>query len=165
LSGATLNKGFDVLVEAVGLLADLDVEWCLFTNLDSKKADQRLVAAAKGYTNVTPVGHVSDVAVAYSQVDIVFVPSRRESFGRVAAEAMLNGLPVVATDIPAMRRVVGDAGLLFAPGDAGAAADQIRAVVIDPELRARINQMAPIRARAFDPDRVRGALDLLYGAT
>ncbi len=163
LSGATRNKGFDVLVEASELLEDLDLEWLLFTNPKGKRADIDLVETALSRPNVRAIGHVSDVAQAYAQMDIAFVPSRRESFGRVAAEAMLNGIPVVASDIPAMRRLIGDdAGLLFPPGNADLASEQIRRLVADPDLRHRVGQAGPNRVGAFSPDTVRGALDRLY---
>ncbi len=37
----------------------------------------------------------------------------KESFGLVAAEAMLNGIPVLASNRGALPEVVGDAGFLF----------------------------------------------------
>lgn len=44
----------------------------------------------------------------------VLVPSLwRESFGRVAAEGLANGLPVLASDRGALPETLGDAGFLF----------------------------------------------------
>jgi len=44
----------------------------------------------------------------------VLMPSLwRESFGRVAAEALANGLPVLASDRGALPETLGDAGFLF----------------------------------------------------
>jgi glycosyltransferase involved in cell wall biosynthesis len=45
---------------------------------------------------------------------VVLMPSLwRESFGRVAAEAMINGIPVLGTSRGALPEVVGRAGFLF----------------------------------------------------
>ena len=44
-------------------------------------------------------GKLTDVRKAYAECHVVVCPSVRESFCRVAAEAMLNGLPVVGTDL------------------------------------------------------------------
>lgn len=64
----------------------------------------------------------------YATASIVFCPSYREACSLVAAEGMANGIPVVATDIPTFRELVGEdeAGLLFPPGDATSAANAIK---------------------------------------
>ena len=54
---------------------------------------------------------------AYADLDIVVVPSLErpgwaEQFGRVVCEAMLSGVPVVASDSGALLEVVGDAGAM-----------------------------------------------------
>ena len=99
------------------------------------------------------MGRVTDVRTAYGALDIVLCPSRQEAFGRVAAEAMLNGLPVVASDIPAYREVVGHerGGLLFPPGDAAAAAEAVCRLVDDAVLRRRLGDQAREQAQRFAP--------------
>ena len=60
-------------------------------------------------------------------------PSVLESFCRVAAEAMLNGIPVVGSDLAPIRALLGDdeAGLLFPVGDTHRAAEAIARLVAD----------------------------------
>lgn len=55
----------------------------------------------------------------YGIIDVLAVPSFYEGFGLVAAEAMAASVPVVASDIDALREVVdhGTTGYLFEPGD------------------------------------------------
>ncbi len=54
----------------------------------------------------------SDVPKLYQQADVfTFVPKSQESFGIVLVEALASGLPVVTTDDPQRREIVGDAGL------------------------------------------------------
>jgi glycosyltransferase involved in cell wall biosynthesis len=79
----------------------------------------------------------------YRSVDVVVVPSlptRRwvEQFGRVVAEAMASGRPVVATNTGALPEVVGDAGLLVPPGDASALRWLLVQLAADPGLRAQL---------------------------
>ena len=64
-------------------------------------------------------------------------PSVLESFCRVAAEAMLNGIPVVGSDLAPIRALLGDdeAGLLFPVGDTHRAAEAIARLVADGGLR------------------------------
>lgn len=123
------------------LMVELQPAWDQLFDLEGRRA-------------IYHVGRVSDVRSAYSVLDIILCPSRQEAFGRVAAEAMLNGLPVVASDIPALRAVVGheQGGLLFPPGDAAAAAEAICRLVDEPELRRRLGAQARERARRFVPE-------------
>jgi glycosyltransferase involved in cell wall biosynthesis len=78
---------------------------------------------------------------------------------------MLNGLPVVGSDLPPIRELIGDdeAGLLVPPEDVDAAAKAIIRLVDDPELRARLGAHGAERAAAFTPDSVRQALLERYG--
>lgn len=52
-----------------------------------------------------------------TNADVVWIPSLSEAFSRVAAEAIGYGAPVVASEIPALREVLGGAGLYVQPGD------------------------------------------------
>ena len=53
----------------------------------------------------------------YKRMDILAMPSHWEGFGLTAAEAMAAGVPVVGSDVPGLREVIGDAGLLFPVND------------------------------------------------
>jgi glycosyltransferase involved in cell wall biosynthesis len=58
----------------------------------------------------------------------------------VVPEAMATGLPVVASDLPALRELVTDGidGLLAPPGDAAAIASAVERVLTEPGLAASI---------------------------
>lgn len=71
--------------------------------------------------NVRFVGHVQDMAAAYSIADFVIAPSLRpEAFGRTAVEPQALGTPVIASDhgAPAETIIPGQTGWLVRPGDA-----------------------------------------------
>ena len=55
-------------------------------------------------------GRVSDMPAFYSSMDLVVFPSSHESFGNVLAEALINGLPVLVSDLPAFEEIHGDKG-------------------------------------------------------
>lgn len=65
--------------------------------------------------------------------DVVLMPSRFEGFGLLAAEALLAGTPVVATDVAGLREVLPpEYPLLAPPEDTGALARLLARVVDDP---------------------------------
>ncbi len=86
------------------------------------------------------------------RADLLCAPSLRgESFGMVLTEAFASGTPVVASDIVGYRDVVrrGMDGLLVKPGDPAALGEDLRALALDPERRARMAVAARERAERF----------------
>ena len=83
-----------------------------------------------------PVPH-ERIAAALSDVDVLVVPSVWiENAPFVIREAFAAGLPVIASELGGMAEMVrhGENGLLFAAGDAGALAVQIRRLLDEPDL-------------------------------
>ena len=62
-------------------------------------------------------GKVTDVNRYLSAMDLFVLPSSTEGFGLVLLEAMDAGLPIVASNIPALCEVLNGAGLLFDQGN------------------------------------------------
>jgi glycosyltransferase involved in cell wall biosynthesis len=96
------------------------------------------------------LGYRSDVPQLLRAADIFTLPSHREGMPRSIIEAMLSGLPVVATEIRGAREevVAGETGALVPVGDPRALAAALTRLVADPALRAR--QGAAGRARALE---------------
>ena len=78
-----------------------------------------------------------ELAAFYSICDVTVLPSLNstESFGMVQVESMYCGTPVVASDIPGVRRPtqVTGMGLIASPGDAGRLAQKIIEILDDPD--------------------------------
>lgn len=76
---------------------------------------ERVFAAGVDLSHARSLTHMPntpDPRAFYRRSRVVVMPSVwRESFGRVAAEAMLNGIPVVASDRGALPEVVGEGGV------------------------------------------------------
>lgn len=83
--------------------------------------------------------------------DVVLLPSPVELFGNVTAESMALGRAVVAAASGATPELVADAGELFPPGDAEAAARLMTGLLDDPARRDRLGQAARARVAAEYP--------------
>ena len=68
----------------------------------------------------------------------------------VVLEAMAMGCPVVVSDIPSLRELVGpgEHGDVVPPGDADALAIALERLCADPDRRAALGAAAAARARA-----------------
>ncbi|WP_432478369.1 glycosyltransferase family 4 protein [Nocardioides sp. GXQ0305] len=164
LSPPTWRKGFDLLPDIVGPLADLPIEWKLFTNRNPSDFNAPVWDRLDRMPHVTQTQSHSDVRRVYAQCDIVLVPSRQESFSRITAEAMLNGIPVVATDLQPIHDMLRTgAGTVFPVGDAAAAAAAVRRFAVDPALRRTAGEEGARRAQRFSPASVTRQMLRLYG--
>jgi len=97
--------------------------------------------------------------------DVFVFPSRFEAFGFALVEAMMMGLPVIASDIDAHREVVGDAGILLPLNEAEVWVEAIKGLIANEEKRMRLADASRSRAGNFSAENmVKGYLSLLFGS-
>jgi glycosyltransferase involved in cell wall biosynthesis len=101
--------------------------------------------------HVEVLGYVApDRRVDVFRQALVFVlPSHAEGFGMPALEAMTCGVPVIVANRAALPEVVGDAGRLFEPDDAGGLATALAEVLGDVQVRNRMREAGWLQARRF----------------
>jgi glycosyltransferase involved in cell wall biosynthesis len=97
---------------------------------------------------ISLLGERDDVGTLQSAADAFVLPSLHEGLSLALLEAMASGLPVIASEIPSNREVVGEAGILVPPGDASALCEAIVQLAADHELRSRLGEAA--RRRVAD---------------
>jgi glycosyltransferase involved in cell wall biosynthesis len=94
--------------------------------------------------NLQSIGAVSfkNMPDYYRQMDVLLMPSVREGFGLVIAEAMACGLPVIASDCSAIPELVdnGKGGFLCPVGDVEAFAEKINLLSDSPKLRQEMGE-------------------------
>ena len=90
-----------------------------------------------------------DLQRLYERAAVVAVPSYREGFGVVCAEAMAHGRPVVASAVGGLLDLVvdGETGLLIPPGDVAGLRAALERLLADRELRRRLGEAARARVR------------------
>jgi glycosyltransferase involved in cell wall biosynthesis len=90
------------------------------------------------------------LAAVYRRAAVVLLPSEREGFGLPLLEALACGTPVVASDLPVLREVGGDAASYVGVGDADAlAAGALRVLSADAGERRAMRDAALARAASF----------------
>ncbi|TFV58571.1 glycosyltransferase [Geodermatophilus sp. DF01-2] len=149
LGRLTEQKGFDVLVDAVALLADRGVPVEVVVGGEGRDGE-RLRAAAAGLP-VAFRGFVGDVRGFLAGLDVFCLSSRREALPLVLLEAMAEGLPCVATDVGDVAAAAGEDVLVVPTEDPERLADALGTLLADPDLRADLGRRARARAAAkFD---------------
>ncbi len=151
------EKGFPELVDA---MRDVDAElWLIGDRLasDHSAALNDVFAAIETEPTlrerVRLLGYRGDIAALLAAADIFTLPSHREGMPRSVIEAMLTGLPVVATDIRGTREEVvdGKTGYLVPVRDTARLAAALNRLVADAGLRQTMGVAGRARARAeFD---------------
>jgi glycosyltransferase involved in cell wall biosynthesis len=146
-------KGFRVLIEAMARVPDA----ALFLGGSGPLLEEHKALAARlalGDRVVFP-GRIpdSELPAYYGACDVFCMPSTHpsEAFGLVQLEAMASAKPVICCRLGNGVNFVhqdGVNGLAVAPGDAGALADAINALLADPGRRLRMGEAGRARARA-----------------
>jgi hypothetical protein len=143
------HKGQDVLLAALGLLADYP--WGC-TLVGSRLADPdyaaRITAAASEFGDrirMPGVLHGAALDRAYQRAGLLVAPSRVESFGMAVADARSRGLPVLASAVGGIPEAIAGGGVLFVPpDDPRALADALNQWFTEPSLRSSLRQQAEL---------------------
>lgn len=137
LSRMSREKGVDVLLRSV---VELDVFLLLVGDGPDMKGYQDLARDLGIESRVCFAGWRKDRFALLDIVDVLVVPSRKESFGAVMPEAWYKGVPVVATraDGPLQYIEHGVNGMLSDIDDVEGLANNLKAVLEDDTLRLRL---------------------------
>ncbi len=135
VSRLTRQKGIDVAVEALSFLPD-DVVLVVLGEGPERAALEELARERGVESRVILPGRVPDVAAWLRRASVYVQPARWEGFGLAVLEAMVCGLPVVATNVSSLPELVadGETGLLVPPDDPAALARAVERALADPAL-------------------------------
>lgn len=104
-----------------------------------------------------------DLLKLYGACDVFVYPSFYEGFGLPILEAMACGRAVACSNTSAMPEVADSAALLFDPHSAGDILLSMRDLLLNPELRARMERLGAQRAPMFSWEKTAAkTLDLYY---
>jgi glycosyltransferase involved in cell wall biosynthesis len=158
------QKGLDVAVRALAAVRSRnpDVELVVLGEGPERGALDAL--AGELGVPLRLLGRVPDVAAWLRRATLLVHPVRWEGFGLAVLEAMVGGLPVVASRVSSLPELVvdGETGVLVEPDDPAALAAGIERVLVAP---ARLGEAGRRRARAeFSVQRMAEATVALYAS-
>jgi glycosyltransferase involved in cell wall biosynthesis len=136
------RKGYDVLIDALAAIADLD--WRLVVAGDRTR-DRTTVDAVEAQIAMRGLGArvcmrgavgEDELDALHRGADLFVLASRHEGYGMAFTAAISHGLPVVGTRAGAIPETVAEgAGILVPPDDVAALAAALRTMVADARVR------------------------------
>lgn len=138
-------KGYDVLVDALGRLRHLDVDYEVTIGGDGvERTTLEAAASARGITRLRFAGYVDQPRDFLAGLHLYLQPSRSEGFCIAAHEAMQAGLPVIASAVGELPFTIeqGRNGLIVPPRDAEALAHALGGLLADPARLADMGRNA-----------------------
>lgn len=146
------RKGHELLLRALADTPAIAPAIVFAGPLNGRDAELRRLAVTLGLGDrLLILGPVPDAVLAglYRDAALLCMPSLGEGFGLPVLEAMAAGLPVVASDLPALRELASDAAELVAPGDAPALGAAIARVLADTDRQTEMRAAGQRRAERF----------------
>lgn len=114
-----LHKGIDILIEAFNIFAQKNNEWGLDIVGEGPEGDcfKALIKTYHLDDRIIIHPFTNQIQDYYSKAQVYVLSSRWEGMPLVLVEAMSHGLPIVTSDLPVCKEILGDFGMYFKNGD------------------------------------------------
>lgn len=121
------HKGFDLLIEAFNIFAKNNKEWTLDIVGEGVEEPlyRKMIADYKLGGRITLHPFTNNIQQYYTNAQVYVLSSRWEGFGLVLVEAMAHGLPIVSSDLPTSKEIMGDFGMYFTNGNINELVEQL----------------------------------------
>jgi len=142
------HKGIDTLIEAYARSKDLPALVLVGQNHDM---EHELSDKILNTPNVRLLGFARSelLRALYSRAMLFVFPSRYEGFGYPPLEAMASGCPVLSSDTPALKEVLGGAAEFFACGNSEDLLSRLTRICADAAKRKRLSELGRDQALKF----------------
>lgn len=150
----------------------------MFTYLNTKDRNLYLVKTGQAWTNdqllmihnmrlgqyIIHCGFVpkNDLPALYSQAQMLLQPSHTEGFGFTVLEAMACGCPVVVSNIPALRELVGEAGVYIEKEEFSKSRNLVFELLKQGQTRSKYCKKGIARAFLYTWDKTAGMTYQVY---
>ncbi len=133
------EKGLEIHLEIATKLSNYPIQFHIAGSGELQVKLEKIIKD-RGL-NVILEGYVPDVSKFFAQSDLYLQTSISEGSPNSVLEAMAYGMPVIASDIPSSREILGSDDMLFNLNDIDSAVDLILKVYADSEYRAKLSAM------------------------
>lgn len=141
------NKGGDILKQIAVSMPDK--KFLAVKGSYSEPAATGQITDQPG--NVKIIENTPDIMPVYRQTRILIMPSKYESWGRTATEAMCSGIPVISSGTPGLKENCGDAGIYVGRDDIEGWVKAIKKLDNKTEYK-KASGKAKQRSRQLDPE-------------
>jgi glycosyltransferase involved in cell wall biosynthesis len=148
------KKGQDVFLESLSFLKSPNPVLGVLIGEETRgepgyrRVLEDLVQSLNLQNKIRFLGFIEDQLELYPMLDLLLLPSRKETFGMVLIEAMAFELPVIASNTGGVPEIVmdGETGILVPPGDSQAMAAAIEKIISERELLREMGCKGRVRA-------------------
>lgn len=133
------EKGGDIATRVAAACPDIPFLFVESWKLEGKRKAEFL-KTIRPLRNVTFISRQDDMRTVYGRARLIFAPSQwEEAWGRVASEAHVNGIPVLASRLGGLVEAVGPGGILLDPSaPVGLWVQELRRIWDNPEEWKRL---------------------------
>lgn len=123
------HKGFDLLIKAFHLFAQHDNEWTLDIVGEGEEESlyKKLISEYQLEKRITIHPFTNNIQHFYSNAQVYVLSSRWEGMPLVLMESMSHGLPIISSNLPVCKEIMGDFGLYFENKNVEQLAQQLEA--------------------------------------
>ena len=144
LSNVNENKGGLILIQLAKALPDIQFQGIL--------GGYRKQIVHNGLSNLRYVEHTTTIKDVYAETWVMIMPSKEETWGRTAVEAMSSGIPVIANPTAGLKECCASAAIYCERDDLETWIQTLRKLKSDREYYNYRSRLSVERARALDPD-------------
>lgn len=137
------NKGGKILIELAKQMPNVEFLG-VRGGYEAQIIDKRI-------PNITYIPNTPHIQEVYAKTQILLVPSREESWGRVAIEAMSSGIPVIAHPTPGLKEACSYAGIFADRTNLQEWIHLIQRLKTDTAFYKKQSDLALKRAQELDP--------------
>jgi glycosyltransferase involved in cell wall biosynthesis len=143
LSNVNDNKGGHLLIQLAKALPEIEFLGII--------GGYRKQITDNTLPNLKYTQHTTQIRDVYAQTWVLIMPSKEETWGRTAVEAMSSGIPIIVSPTPGLRECCGDAAMYCNRNDLDAWVTTLRKLKSDQGFYNKRSVVALERARALDP--------------
>lgn len=131
------NKNHQIIIKALSELDKINIHYCIIGRGENKKYLEDLAVELNIKDKIHFLGYRDDVNELYEIGDIFCFPSYREGLSVALMEAMVMGLPVIASNVRGNVDLIlnNKGGLLYSPNDKNGFKQGIEKLINEDKLR------------------------------